>query len=100
VSIEDAHRHGYDFPRDIDGVTCGLRRLMYTVGVFYNITDGGTSGRICFDTAMNAVLFLAEWDGITLPTVGEDGCKAIKLGPSFPGAARQDSNLSQACQPE
>jgi len=64
--------------RVIDGMICGTNRMMYTVGVFYNLDYCGYSGRFCFDTEQNAALFLKNWDGKTPPTIGIDGCKAIK----------------------
>jgi len=57
---------------------CGISRFMYTVGVCYGLDETGYQGRICFDSMQNAQLFLHDWDGITLPKVGEDGCTAIK----------------------
>lgn len=65
--------------RNIDGMLCGIMGQVYTVGVFYGIDEiGNNEGRICFDTYQNAELFLQDWDGHTLPVVGEDGCKAVK----------------------
>ena len=57
---------------------CGLIRNMFTVGVCYRMDDIGPGGRFCFDSWSNAALFLKEWDGTYYPTVGEDGCTAIK----------------------
>ena len=57
---------------------CGLIRMAFTVGVCYRMDDIGPGGRICFDSWLNAELFLKEWDGTYYPTVGEDGCTAIK----------------------
>ena len=57
---------------------CAVLRQLVTVGVFYGCDEYGVAGRICFDTMQNARLFLKDWDGTTEPTVGEDGCTAIK----------------------
>ena len=57
---------------------CGIARMIFTVGVCYGLDDTGLQGRFCFDTYQNAKLFLDEWDGQTLPVIGEDGCTAIK----------------------
>lgn len=57
---------------------CGILRFIYTVGVCYGLDETGYAGRYCFDTAQNAGLFLQDWNGETLPVIGEDGCTAIK----------------------
>lgn len=76
ADILDAN--GYKELRVIDGQLCGIQRFIYTVGVCYGLDSTGYVGRFCFDTWANASLFLREWDGITLPEVGVDGCTAIK----------------------
>lgn len=68
----------YQNIRLINGMICGTKRMMFTVGVFYDLDDAGYHGLFCFDTEQNAKLFLQSWDGKTPPTIGEDGCKAIK----------------------
>ena len=74
-----AAQKDYGSLRNIDGNLCGLLSQVYTVGVFYGIDEQGNNmGRFCFDTYQNAELFLQDWDGHTLPVVGEDGCKAVK----------------------
>lgn len=70
--------HGYTDLREINGMTCGVMRFIFTCGVCYGLDDTGYVGRYCFDTHQNAELFLHDWDGVTNPVVGEDGCKAIK----------------------
>lgn len=62
----------------IDGMICATNRMLYTTGVFYGLDSTGYRGRFCFDTELNAYLFLKEWNGQTPPTIGVDGCKAIK----------------------
>ncbi len=76
--IDLAIGEGYTNVRVIDGVICATMRFIYTVGVCYGIDSTGYRGRFCFGTQLEADLFLIEWDGVTLPVVGEDGCKAIK----------------------
>jgi len=71
-------KHGYTELRDINGMTCGLCRFIYTVGVCYGLDDTGYVGRYCFESAGYASLFLRDWDGLTTPEVGIDGCTAIK----------------------
>ena len=70
--------NGYQNIREIDGMVCAAMRFIFTVGVCYGIDQTGYRGRFCFDTYQNAMLFLDEWDGRTIPVVGEDGCTAIK----------------------
>lgn len=78
MTEQAATDNGYKNIRVIDGVVCGTMRFMFTVGVCIGIDDVGYSGRFCFNTQMEADLFLAEWDGQTMPVIGEDGCTAIK----------------------
>ena len=78
VNIQHAIDNEYENVREIDGVVYGIRRFMYTVGVCGGIDETGYSGRFCFSSHMNATLFLMNWDGHTLPVIGEDGCTAIK----------------------
>lgn len=70
--------HGYTNLREINGIACGVMRMLFTHGVCYGLDEYGYAGRYCFDTHLNASLFLKEWDGVTDPVIGEDGCKAIK----------------------
>ena len=70
---------GYDNIREVlPGYICGTRRFIYTVGVCCGLDATGYLNRFCFDSMQNAALFLKDWDGHSLPVVGEDGCKAIK----------------------
>lgn len=70
---------GYEDVRYIEPAGwCGVMRMLYTCGVCFNLTEHSVGGRFCFDTLACARLFLADWDGKTYPTVGEDGCTAIK----------------------
>ena len=69
---------GYYHVTLVDGMWCGIRRQMFTVGVFIDMDESFVAGRYCFDTAADAEYFLEEWNGRTVPVVGEDGCTAIK----------------------
>lgn len=76
---EELVAHGYLNLRQIEGWGwCGVLRFMYTHGVCIGLDETGYGGRFCFDTYQNARLFLAEWDGVTMPMIGLDGCTAIK----------------------
>jgi hypothetical protein len=70
--------NGYQNMCEIDGMVCATMRFIYTVGVCYGIDSTGYRGRFCFESYQCAELFLKDWDGKTLPVIGEDGCKAIK----------------------
>lgn len=79
VLVLNLVRDGYsDLKLVGDRGVCGIIRFMYTVGVCYGMDATGREGRFCFDTMQNAQLFLKDWNGITEPTIGEDGCTAIK----------------------
>ncbi|MFC6441025.1 hypothetical protein [Bowmanella sp. JS7-9] len=70
---------GYEDLRKVNGMWCGTMRMLFTHGVFIDLDHTGQRGRICFVSKAFASLFLKEWDGKTLPAVGEDGCTAIKV---------------------
>lgn len=42
---------------------CGIKRLAYTVGLFYSLNRLGYKGRYCYHTMAEAVAALIEWDG-------------------------------------
>lgn len=71
--------YGYEHVREVEGWGwCGISRFMFTCGVCYGMDETGRKGRFCFDTMMDAELFLRDWDGTTIPEVGVDGCTAVK----------------------
>jgi hypothetical protein len=78
MNISELERLGYTEIATIDGNLCGLMRFMFTVGVCYGLDETGYRGRFCFDNHLDASLFLADWDGSKPPTIGVDGCTAIK----------------------
>lgn len=43
---------------------CGIARMAYTVGLFYNFSMTGYEGRYCYGTMVEAVEALKNWDGI------------------------------------
>jgi len=59
-------------------MACAILPFIHTWGVCYGITYKGYKGRFCFDNLADAQGFLREWDGVTQPIVGENGCTAIK----------------------
>ncbi len=70
---------GYFAVREIRGRGwCGLYRFLFTVGVCHGMDWSGLSGRFCFESLPSALNFYVNWDGITLPVLGENGCTAIK----------------------
>lgn len=47
---------------------CGIKRMLFTTGLFYNITfDSTGDGRYCFETRYEATAALIAWDGATDP---------------------------------
>ncbi len=72
-------QNGYHDIRFIPNVGyCGIHRFMFTTGVCCGLNESGYSFRFCFNYVLDAVGFLNDWDGHTLPVVGEEGCTAIK----------------------
>ena len=72
---------GYQDLRVINGKMYGLHYMLFTVAVMCNLDYiGPREGRICFEDLCTARAFLKNWDGITPPIVGEDGCTADKRG--------------------
>lgn len=70
---------GYGNLRELEPVgVCGTYRFLFTVGVCFGLDRSGYRGRFCFDTQADAEAFLNEWDGLTYPVIGDDGCIAIK----------------------
>lgn len=57
---------------------CATQRFIFTWGVCFGLDKTGYKGRYCFADQCSAEGFLLNWDGITVPVVGEDGCTAIK----------------------
>jgi hypothetical protein len=79
VLVLELSKMGYSDIKHVVGFgVCGILRFMYTVGVCHGLDMHGLKGRFCFNSMQNAQLFLKDWDGTTSPTVGDDGCTAIK----------------------
>lgn len=71
--------NGYSCIREVHpGFYCGVQRFVFTCGVCCGLDHTGYLNRFCFDTMMDAELFLRDWDGHTPPVIGDDGCTAIK----------------------
>lgn len=79
MSVEAAERNGYTDVTVLANMVCGIYPFMYTWGVLIGIDETGYKGRFCFDSLNAAQSFLRNWNGVDLPTVGEDGCTAIKV---------------------
>lgn len=55
---------GYKEIRIIDGKFYGIRRMIFTTGVFCELDACSVNnGRICFETWQEASDFLSQWDG-------------------------------------
>lgn len=68
LSKELLEELGYSFVKEIPGKGfCGLCRQAFTVGLFYNLDESGYSGRYCFNTAYEALMSLAMWNGQNNP---------------------------------
>jgi len=46
---------------------CGIRRMAYTVGLFYGMTEDDYIGRYCYHTMGEAIDAILEWSGIGDP---------------------------------
>lgn len=59
---------GYMPLREVEGRgLCGIRRMLYTVGLFYGLTNDSYEGRYCYETFAEAVIGLFTWDGKSDP---------------------------------
>ena len=55
---------GYHPVRQLpDGTWIGLRQMMYTTGLFTGLDHYGYRCRYCYETAGQALVDLARWDG-------------------------------------
>ena len=61
-----------------DDNVCAIMASLFTWDVCYGVDYEGCKGRFCFNNLVDARKFLKEWDGVTHPVVGENGCTAIK----------------------
>jgi len=71
---------GYHNIREVEGVGwCALFPMLFTVGVMLDLDKvGPAQGRYCFKEWSEAAHFLANWDGVTEPIGGQNGCTANK----------------------
>lgn len=60
---------GYHPLREIPGKgVCGLHRLIFTCGLFVNITwEVNATGRYCYENLQDALYALYHWDGLGYP---------------------------------
>lgn len=61
---------GYDCITFVPGRgLCGIKRLAFTIGLFYNITPfpKAPDGRYCYQTRAEAEADLKQWDGCSDP---------------------------------
>lgn len=57
-------QEGYFNIRQVPGIGyCGLHRMIFTVGVIYNLNWFGYEGRYCYPDLRTASDGLAEWSG-------------------------------------
>jgi len=42
---------------------CGISPMLYTVGIVYGMDETSYEGRYCYETAIEAVIALHQWDG-------------------------------------
>lgn len=77
AAIESWEPHATNF-RILNNQLCFIQPYMFTWGVCYGADEFSIKGRFCFDSLLSALSFIREWDGVTLPTIGQEGCTAIK----------------------
>lgn len=59
---------GYAFLREVPGRGwCGIRRMLFTWGLFHGMTAYGIGGRYCYDSLADARNALIIWDGAADP---------------------------------
>ncbi len=77
--IKYLHEEMYSRVRFVEGFGyCGIMPMLFTVGVFHGLNAFGPTGRFCFNSLLEALAFYEHWDGSFTPTVGKNGCTAIK----------------------
>lgn len=60
--------NGYSEIKQIPGRGyCGLQRMLFTVGLFYDLDDFGYRGRYCYPDLRSALDAIREWDGLNDP---------------------------------
>lgn len=59
---------GYISIRYVNGKGyCGIEEMLYDYALFYGMTRIGREGHYCFDTLIEAMKSLGEWNGIGDP---------------------------------
>lgn len=46
---------------------CGVKRMVFTIGLCYDLTEDGYYGRYCYSNLADAIVALNEWTGIGDP---------------------------------
>lgn len=68
ITPQELDDNGYFEVREINGKTCALLRMMFTVGLVYGIDEIGYEGRYCYERLADAKEALNTWDGQGEPT--------------------------------
>lgn len=64
MTEKQANDLGYYPAREIPGQGwCGIRRMVFTCGLFINLDDYGYSRRYCYGDELEAKMALSIWDG-------------------------------------
>ena len=66
--LKELEENGYHFLRVIPGKgICGLSKLLFTVGIVYELDMFGYGGRYCYHTWAEAIVAFIQWNGIGDP---------------------------------
>lgn len=64
MTKDDNWRQYYSCLKDLPiAGTCGLQKMLFTVGLFIGLDSEGCRGRYCFHTVAEAEAALESWDG-------------------------------------
>jgi len=65
--LKEAEEYYYEVREIPERGICGLQRMLYTVGLFYDIKEPTVGGRYCYKNRADAVQAIREWNGIGDP---------------------------------
>ena len=68
----------YTYLKIINNKVCAINRFLFTYGVMIDLDEFGYKMRFCFNSEINAINFIENWDGVKLPEIGVNGLMAIK----------------------
>lgn len=89
MTEEQAAEEGYAFARQLpDGRWVGVSAMLYTFGLFVGLDAVGYSYRYCYETAAEAALAAATWDGAGHPPgawIKRKGLGGDLHNPNWPG---------------